>query len=530
VDAFMKNVLISDPLSAEGLRILREAGLEVAERPGLAPDALRAAMADCHALIVRSATQVTAAVIESAPKLEVIGRAGAGVDNIDVEAATRRGIVVMNTPGGNAVAACELTLALMLALARRVPQASARVRAGEWPRKSFTGAELQGKTLGIVGLGRIGSEVARRALAFGMQVLAYDPYVTEERARRLEVRLVELDELLATSDFITLHAPQNPQTERLLDAAAFARMKEGVCLINCARGGLVDEAALADALRSGKVAGAALDVFEREPPTGSPLLAFEQVIATPHLGASTHEAQDKVAVQIAEQVVEALAGGPARNAVNVEAIEPELLEVLGPYLQLAERLGRCVVQLAEGRIERLTITYRGEMNAHDVAPLTTAVLKGVLEPALTTPVNYVNAPVLAAERGLGVDAVTSSEIGDFANLITVEAQTPRGPTSVAGSVFGRNALRIVRIDDYHVDVVPSGHCLVTRHLDRPGVIAHVSGLLAQHRVNIADMTCGRDAPGGNALLVVSTDEPLTPELVKAVGASPLVHRAQVISL
>lgn len=526
----MKRVLISDPLAAEGVAILKEAGLEVLERPGLAGDALRAALGGCHALIIRSGTTVAAEALEGAEALEVIGRAGAGVDNVDVAAATRRGIVVMNTPGGNAISACELTMGMMLALVRRLPQASARVKAGEWPRKEFTGTELQGKCLGIVGLGRIGSEVARRALAFGMQVLAYDPFVAEERARRLEVRLVELEELLGAGDIITLHLPRTRETERLIDAAALAKMKDGVFLVNCARGGLVDEAALADALRSGKVAGAALDVFEAEPPTGSPLLAFDNVIATPHVGATTQEAQTKVAVQIAEQVRDALAGGPPRNAINAPAVEPELLEILGPYIELAERLGRCVVQLAEDRIERLTVTYRGEMTAHDVTPLTTALLKGVLEHALETPVNYVNAPVLAAERGIEVDVVQSSETTDFANLITVEAATRSGTTSVSGSLFGRRQLRIVRIDDYHVDVVPRGHFLITRHLDRPGVIAHVSGLLAELKVNIGGMTCGRDKPGGNALLVIGTDEPVEPGLVASVEESPLVRRAQVISL
>jgi len=526
----VKRILISDPLDAEGVQILRDAGFDVVEQAGLSPDALREALAGCHGLVIRSGTQVTAEALEGAEALQVIGRAGAGVDNVDVQAATRRGIVVMNTPGGNAVSACELTLAMMLALARRVPQACARVKAGEWPHKEFKGTELHGKCLGIVGLGRIGSEVARRALAFGMQVVACDPFVTEERARRLEVRLVELPELFATSDFITLHSPKTRDTDRLINADTLATMKDGVFLINCARGGIVDEAALADALRSGKVGGAALDVFATEPPGDSPLLAFDSVIATPHLGATTREAQTKVAVQIAQQVADYLAGGPPRNALNTPAVEPELLEVLGPYIELAERLGRCVVQLADGRVERLRVTYRGEMNEHDVAPLTTALLKGALEPALETPVNYVNAPVLAAERGLVVDAVQSSDTADFANLIVVEAVTKHGTRSVSGSLFGRRQLRIVRIDDHHVDVTPSGHFLITHHFDRPGVIAHVSGLLAELNVNIGGMTCGRDEPGGNALLVISTDEPVGADLVAAVEESPQVQRAQVISL
>ena len=526
----MKKVLITDPLAPEGVEILRAAGFEVLERPGLSPDQLKTALADCHALIVRSGTQVSADVLERADALQVIGRAGAGVDNVDVEAATRRGVVVMNTPGGNAVSACELTLAMMLSLARRLPQASQRVKAGEWPRREFLGTELQGKTLGIIGLGRIGSEVARRALAFGMRVLACDPFVTEERAKRLEVKLVDLDGLLAASDVITLHTPRNAETLRLIDADALARMKRGVFLINCARGGIVDEAALADALRRGHVAGCALDVFEAEPPADSPLLAFDQVIATPHVGATTREAQTSVAVQIARQVVDALAGAPPRNALNVPAVEPELLEVLGPYIDLAERLGRCVVQLADGRIARLTITYRGEITAHNVAPMTTALLKGVLQRALSTPVNYVNAPVLAAERGIEVDAVKSSELEDFANLIAVDAVTAKGTTSLAGTLFGRRSPRIVRVNEYHVDVTPRGHLLVSLNHDRPGVICHVSGVLAERDVNIADMTCGRNVPGATSLLVISTDSPPGPAVLEAIEASPLILWARLVSL
>jgi D-3-phosphoglycerate dehydrogenase len=523
-------VLVSDPLSPEGIAILKEAGHEVQELAGAAPDELREALADCDALIVRSATKVTAKLLEAGGRLKVIGRAGAGVDNIDVEAATRRGILVMNTPGGNTVAACELTMAMMLALARRLPQANARVKAGEWPKKGFLGIELQGKRLGIVGLGRIGSEVARRALAFGMEVVAYDPFVTEDRSRRLEVKLTGLDELLATCDVITLHAPRNADTERLIDAAAFAKMKDGVLLVNCARGGIIDEAALAEALRTGKVAGCALDVFEQEPPTSSPLTAFEQVIATPHLGATTREAQANVAIEIAQQVAGFLRGEPPRNAVNAPAVDPELFEILGPYIDLAERLGRLLVQLAEGRVERLIITYRGEVNDHDVRPLTTAVLKGVLERALTTPVNYVNAPVIAAERGLGVDVVKSSALEDFANLISIEGRMGQSSLSVAGTLFGRHTPRIVRIDNYHVDAAPRGYLLVTRNHDRPGVIAHVSTVLARRGVNIADMTCGRDAPGGTSTLVISIDNPVTPEVVREIESSPLIRRAQLVSL
>lgn len=522
-------VIVSDQLSPEGTAILRAAGHEVVELAGHPPEELRDALSDADALVVRSATKVTAPLLAWAEHLKVIGRAGAGVDNIDLDAATRRGIVVMNTPGGNTVAACELAMAMMLALARRLPQLSASVKAGEWPKKGAIGTELRGKCLGIVGLGRIGSEVARRALAFGMELIAYDPFVSAERARALEVTLVPLDELLSRSDVITLHAPHERDTDRLLDTSAFAKMKKGVLLVNCARGGLVDEAALAEALRTGKVAGAALDVFDHEPPTGSPLLAFEQVIATPHVGATTREAQAAVAAQIAQQIVAFLRGEPPRNAVNVPCLEPELLEVLGPYIDLAERLGSLVVQLAEGGIGRLTVTYRGEINQQDLRPLTNALLVGVLRPAVRN-VNYVSAPAIAEERGLKVDVIKSAAMEDFANLIAVEARVGQRTVSAAGSLLARNTPRIVRVDKFRVDAAPEGHLLVTRNHDRPGVIAHVSNVLAQRGINIADMTCGRDFPGGTSLLVISIDCPVTPEIVREIEASPLILRAQLVSL
>ncbi len=523
-------VLISDPLAPEGVAILREAGLEVVEQTDLSPDELREALRDCDALIVRSGTQVTAYALAEAERLKVIGRAGAGVDNIDLDSATRRGILVMNTPGGNTVSACELTLAMMLALARRLPQATARVKAGEWPRREFRGTELQGKRLGIIGLGRIGTEVARRAQAFGMDIVAFDPFVTQELARRLEVKLVQLDELLATSDIITIHTPGSDDTDGLIGAEAFAAMKDGVLLVNCARGSIIDETALADALRSGKVAGAALDVFQSEPPGDSPLLAFDQVIATPHVGATTVEAQTNVATQIARQVLDVLAGKPPQNALNAPAVDPELLDLLGPYIDLAERLGRLIVQLTLGRIAQLTVTYRGEMTEHDVRPLTTAILKGILERALTTPVNYVNAPVIAAERGIEVNVVGSTELEDFANLITVEARIGGCTTAVAGTLFSRNAPRIVRVDGYHVDAAPEGHLLITHNHDEPGVIAHVSSVLAERGVNIADMTCGRDHPGGTSLLMINIDGPADAATVQAIEASPLILRALLVSL
>jgi len=524
-------VLISDPLAPECAAILSDAGFEVIERPGLSPEALVEAIADCDALVIRSGTKVTADAIRAAGRLKAIGRAGAGVDNVDLEAATRRGIVVMNTPGGNSVSAAELAMAMMLALARRLPQATARVRAGEWPRKEFIGTELCGKRLGVVGLGRIGCEVARRALAFRMDVVAYDPFVTEERARALEVKLADFDTLVATADVITIHSPRNPDTLGLFNTAAFAAMKDGVLLVNCARGGIVDETALAAALESGKVAGCALDVFDQEPPPPDhPLLGFDQVIATPHVGATTREAQTNVAIQIAHQVVDVLRGRAARNAVNVSTVDPELLEILGPHIQLAEQLGRIVVQLADGTIDRLTLTYRGDMVDHDMAPLTTAALKGILSRAASVPINDVNAAVIAAERGLKIDTVKSRDLEDFANLITIEARAAGGATSVSGTLFGKNQPRIVRLNGFHVDVTPQGNLLVTLNHDRPGVIAHVSSVLASRAVNIADMSCGRDERGGSSLMVISIDGAVGPDLLRAVEDSPVIRRAQHVAL
>lgn len=527
----MKKVLIADKLSEEGIRLLQNKEDIAADvRTGLSPEELEQAIGEYDAIIVRSKTQVTKAVIEQATRLKVIARAGVGVDNVDVEAATKKGIMVMNTPQGNTMSTCELTMAMLLALSRDVCRTVAKLKGGSWDKKAYEGAELVGKTLGVVGLGRIGGEVAKRALSFGLRVVCYDPFASEDVARRLEVKLVSFDDLLRESDYITFHTPLTEETRHMVSYPEFQAMKPGVRIINCARGGLINEKALYQAVKEGKVAGCALDVFEEEPPKDRALIELDQVICTPHVGAQTEEAQRNVAVQVAEQVIDALDGKMVRNTLNIPQIDPEIFEQLGPYILLAEKLGRFLVHFVDGRIERVRVIYRGEMNDHNVSPITTGLQKGLLEPILQETVNYVSAPLIAKERGLNVTEVRSGELEDFANLITVHAQTVAGDTSVSGTLFSRKQPRIVRIDEFHVDIVPDGHLLVCRNQDKPGVIAHVSTILAERAVNIANMTVGRDEPGGTAVTVLNVDTVLDDEVVDQIEASPIILDAKQVAL
>lgn len=523
-------ILIADDLDEQGVAILeQEEDFEVDARKSVSPEELLQIIGEYEALIVRSASKVTGGVIAAGQKLQVIGRAGVGVDNIDVSAATRSGIIVMNAPEGNTTAAAELTMAHLLCLSRNLHQSISLLKGGVWER-GRAGRQLQGKTLGVLGLGRIGSEVARRAAAFGAKILAYDPFASKELAARLEVRLCELDELLRESDIITIHCPLTDSTRHVIGDEEFGKMKDGVMIVNCARGGIVDEEALVRALESGKVAGCALDVFENEPAADSPLLKFEQVIATPHLGATTVEAQHEVAVQIARQVVEALRGRPARNAVNLPSLPPEVLEQLGPYIELAEKLGMFLVQIAPGNISHVNVTYTGEMNDHDVRPLTAALLKGLLQPVLNRPVNYVSAPMIARERGLKVVESKSTMSADFANLISLSAPVDGGELEVVGTLFGRSEPRIVRINAYHLDAVPEGHMLIVGNADEPGVIRHISTILADHDINIANMNVGRDKPGGKACTVVNVDTPLTDEGLADISALRHIHEVRQVFL
>jgi len=526
-------VLVSDDLSEEGLEVLRrDPAVELVVKTGLPPRELKQEIAGYHALLVRSATKVTADIIEAGAKLMVIGRAGVGVDNIDVEAATRRGVVVCNSPEGNTVAAAEHTWALILALARNVPAASASLEAGEWKRSTFMGVELLNKTLGVIGLGKIGSEVALRAGAFGMKVIVYDPFIPPERAARVGAELVELPELLARSDFITLHVALTRETRHLLDAAAFSKVKPGVRIINCARGGVIDEAALAQALRDGPVAGAGLDVFEKEPPTDSPLLGLKNVVLTPHLGASTEEAQLKVAVDVAQQVLDVLHGRPARSAVNVLPVSPESLRALAPYLPLAQKMGRLQGQLAQGPVTAVELIYAGQLAEEDSRLLTPAFLRGLLEPILDEPVNLVNAALVAQARGIRVVESRSREPADYVSLITSRVAAGQQERTIAGSLFGRDEPRIVAMDHYRVDFVPAGYMLVSLHIDRPGMIGRVGTLLGQHNINIAGMNVGRSQPkpGGPSVMVLSLDNPVPPEIMEQLREIDGITTATLVEL
>ncbi|NLC55458.1 MAG: phosphoglycerate dehydrogenase [Armatimonadetes bacterium] len=522
-------VLVADPVAQEGIELLRQ-GAEVDVVTGLAREELIERIAQYDGLVVRSETKVTAEVIAAAERLKVVARAGVGVDNIDVDAATRRGVVVVNSPDGNTVAAAEQTIALLFGVARNTPQAHQSVKAGKWERSRFLGVELYGKVLGVVGLGKIGQQVARRARGLEMRVVVSDPYVTTEHAQRLGVELVELPQLLAMADFLTIHVPLTKETRHLISDTQFDRMKTGVRLVNCARGGVVDEAALLRAIESGKVAAAALDVFEKEPlPADSPLLRCEKVITTPHLGASTREAQVNVSVDVAEQVLDVLQGRPARSAINSPSVSPEMLGVLEPFLRLSEKIGRLQAQLADGRISGVEVTYSGDLADLETAPLTRALLKGLLDPAISG-VNYVSAPVIAEGRGIRVTETRSASSEDYTSLITVTVRSDKEPVVVSGTLFGKHDIRIVSLDGYRIDVEPEGYLLFMLHRDRPGVIGLVGTLLGQHNVNIAGMNVGRESIRGNALMALKIDEAMPPDLLPEIQQVPGVRRVRLVEL
>ena len=526
-------VLVTEKLSDEGLAALQASpDVELIIKTGLTPEELLVEIAAVDALLVRSATRVTAEVIEAGEKLSVIGRAGVGVDNIDVEAATRRGVVVCNSPEGNTAAAAEHTWALLLSVARSIPAADASVKAGEWKRSAFVGVELMNKTLGVVGLGKIGSEVASRADAFGMHVVGYDPFVSAEQATRLGVELLSLPELFAQSDFITLHVPLNKDTRDLLNAETLQQVKAGARIINCSRGGVVNEAALADAIASGHLAGAALDVFATEPPGDSPLLKLPGVVLTPHLGASTAEAQVKVAVDVAQQVLEVLQGKPARSAVNVISVSPEELRALEPYMALAEKLGRLQSQLAEGPLSSVELIYAGALAEEDTRMLTRSFLKGLLQPILDIPVNIVNSALIAQTRGLHITESRSRETADYVSLITSRVATNGEERVIAGTLFGRAEPRIVRIDRYLVDFSPSGFMLLSTHIDKPGMIGRVGTLLGEHYINIAGMNVGRGqpGPGGRSVMVLSLDNPIPPDVMERIRRIDGITSTRLVEL
>jgi D-3-phosphoglycerate dehydrogenase len=509
-------VLVLDNVAEEGLVPLRqEPELDVDVRGKMSEDELCACIGDYEGVIVRSATRVTARVLEAATRLKVVGRAGVGVDNIDLDAATRYGILVVNAPDGNTIAAAEHTMALMLALARLIPQACSSLRDGRWDRKAFMGVELKGKTLGVLGLGRIGSEVAKRALAMEMRVVAFDPFINEDKAALLGVNVLPLDEVFKEADFITSHLPLTQDSRYIINERAFSMMKDGVRVINCARGGIVDEADLFRAMESGRVAGAALDVFEKEPATGHPLLRFPNFIATPHLGASTREAQLGVAVDVSREIVAALKGRLVKNTVNVPSINPQSLAVIKPFLSLAEKLGHFLSQAVNGRMKKVEVTYSGELLQYEVTPLTTAVVKGLLDPILQQGVNYVNATLLAKNRGIQVFSTTTAN-GGYNNLITVRVVTDQEEMSIAATVFHGSDFRLVSVDGYRVDAVPEGHMLYIPHIDRPRIIGPVGSLIGAHNINIAGMQVGRKVVGGKAIMLLQVDAEVPDETLREI--------------
>ena len=527
-------IFVADDVSESGLGPLRTAGFLVEKLPGLKPPELQEALRGCEGLIVRSETKVTADILDAANSLRVIGRAGVGVDNIDVTAATIRGMVVMNAPDGNTITTAEHTIAMLISLARSIPQANSSLKAGRWERKKFIGVELQGKTLGIVGLGRIGRVVASRARAMDMQIVAYDPFIAPEQARDLEIELAPLDDVYARADFLTVHTPLTPETRGLVDREAIGKMKKGARIINCARGGLVDEDALYEALTSGQIAGAALDVFTEEPPAADhKLLQLEQVIVTPHLGASTKEAQEGVAFTVAEQMRDYLLTGVLRGAVNVPAIGIKEFNLVQPYVKLAESLGRFQAQLVDKPVSEVRIEYAGEIVDIDAAPVTRAFLAGLLRD-VSARVNVVNAFLIAEERGIKVTTTYIRTSGERAPAIHTEINAGSSTQSLAGTLFGYGGQqregRITEIDGFHLEATPHGHMLVTRNHDVPGVIGGIGTILGQGGVNISRFHLGRRERGGEAMAVIEVDAPLSKETLQSLRSLEQVISAQPIEL
>ena len=528
----MTKVLVSDPIDQAGIDILSQVAT-VDVRTGLPPEELKAIIGDYDALMIRSGTTVTADIIEAADKLRIIGRAGVGVDNVDVPAATKRGVLVVNSPEGNTIAAAEQALALMLALSRHVPHAHASTMAGGWDRKKYVGNELYKKKLGVVGLGKIGSHVARVAKAMGMDVMAYDPFVSAERAQQMQVRLLPLPALFAEADFVSLHLPRTPDTENLVNAALLKTMKPTARIVNCARGGIIDEAALAEAVDNGTIGGAALDVYANEPlAADSPLRQVrERLILTPHLGASTEEAQENVAIDVAEQIRDVLLGLPARSAVNIPGLNAEVMEQLKPHLQLAETLGQLLSQLAGGPINELEVRLQGDFAAHPAQPLVVAALKGLLSTALGDSINYVNASLEAKERGIHVLEVKDDASRDYAGgSLQLSSKGANGDHTVTGAVFADGELRITSIDEFPVNVAPSRHMLFTRHRDMPGIIGHLGSVLGEHNVNIASMQVGRRIVRGDAVMVLSVDDPIPASLLVTIHAINGIQEAHPVTL
>ena len=525
-----ETILITDAVDEQCIGIFTEHGFTVQNRPGASPAETAELIGGADALIVRSQTKVTASLLERATRLKIIGRAGAGVDNIDVAAATRKGVIVMNTPGGNTIATAEHTLAMILALARNIPPAHQSLQEGRWARSQFTGTELHGKTLGVVGLGRVGMEVAKRCQGFGMTVIAFDPVQLPERVAKLQIRLVAFDELLRLSDFITIHAPLMDETRGLISREALARCRKGVRIINCARGGIVDEQALLEALTSGRVAGAALDVFEQEPPGNTALIRHPGVVVTPHLGASTVEAQEQVAIQIAKQIVDFFDGRSVTGSVNADPVRIAMRKELQPYIRLAESLGRCIGQMKQGALTGVRIGVRNGDLTDALPAIGAAVLKGLFDPVMSEPLNFLNAPLVARERGVAVEMYQAGGDEQHPHHIETEYRTAEEQHQLGGTVFGPQDIRITSVDRFHLEIKPEGYLLMYSNRDEPGMLAAVSRILADAAVNIAGLSLGRYGPGTTALTIISLDQPPPETALAGIAAIPGVSHLRLIHL
>lgn len=525
-------VLISDNLAQVGVDILKQAGLEVDVKTGLGPDEIKAVIGGYEGLIIRSATKVTADLLESASRLKVVGRAGIGLDNVDIPAASQKGVIVMNAPDGNATTTAELAISMMMSLSRNIPQATASMKSGKWEKKKFMGHELSGKTFGVVGIGRIGSIAANRAQGLKMKTIAYDPHMPREVAEKIGVELVGLDELAARSDYISVHVPLTKETKHLLSTEFFGAMKPSGMLIDCARGGVCDEAALYEALKSGRIAGAALDVFAQEPTTleNCPLLGLDNFICTPHLGASTSEAQENVAVAIAEQVADYLLKGTVTNAVNVPSVSDEVLAQVGPYITLGEMLGNMHMQLARGGVQEVVLEYGGALADLNTSPITVAFLKGLFMPILKEAVNYVNAPIIARDRGIKIVESRTDRTEDFINQLSVKVITDAGENVLVGTVFGKNEPRLVRLNAFRLEALPSGPMLLVFNNDVPGVIGALGTELGKAQVNISRMTVGQEEESKQNIIFLGTDQLITSELLDRVRALDNISDAQVLDL
>ncbi|UCD16000.1 MAG: phosphoglycerate dehydrogenase [Candidatus Omnitrophota bacterium] len=513
----MDKIIISDKLSEEGIKILKDAGFTVDCKYNLSAEELKKIIANYRGIVIRSQTHLTRQIIESAHNLKVIGRAGVGLDNVDIEAATKKGIIVMNAPGGNTISTCEQTFALMLAAARNIPAAYRSLKDRKWERSKFKGVELYSKILGVIGFGRIGKEVSKRALSFGMQILVYDPFISGDIAERAGVKLVDLKQLLKQADFVTVHTPLTEETKNLISDKALALMKPKAVIINCARGGVVDEDALYRALKEKKIGQAALDVFSKEPPLDSKLLELDNVVVTPHLGASTEEAQVNVAIEIAHCVKDALLGKAIRNAANYVQIEPEVYKVIGPYFDLCEKMGKFIFQLIEGRVKNIKVSFLGEISSYKVDVLTAAFVKGFLSDMLEEQnVNYINALEIAKERGVKVEQIKIQEEEEYVNSVRVKVATDKKEQVLEGTLFANKEARFVKMNDIYIEVAPSQHMLVINNQDKPGVIGFLGTVLGAHKINIAGMSLGRSAPKKVALTILNLDSPLSEEAVKEI--------------